>query len=58
MLDFEQLFHSYCNIMSGTYKGIGTWEGDQVGGEGACAVKGRLYHLLTLFVVANGVHVI
>ena len=26
-MDFEQPFHSNCNIMSGMYKGLGRWEG-------------------------------
>ena len=30
--DFEQLFHSYCKITNGTYKGMGSLEGCGMGG--------------------------
>ena len=34
-MDFEQLFHSDCNITDGTYKGVHGWEGGWgVAGEG------------------------
>ena len=29
LLDFEQLFHSDCNITDGMYKWVGRWEGDE-----------------------------
>ena len=41
MLDFEQIFHNHCNTMSGTYKGVGRWEGIWVdGGVGWAATDG------------------
>ena len=43
MLNFEQLFHSHCNITSGTYKEVGGWEGGRVGGGGGWAAGGGLY---------------
>ena len=32
VLEFEQLFHSNCNIISGMYKEVGRWEGVGEGG--------------------------
>ena len=37
--------HGYCNIRSGTYKGVDGQEGSGVGSEG-WAAGGRLYSLL------------
>ena len=39
LLDFEQLFHSDCNITNGTCKGVGECEGVSV-----CPVSGINSH--------------
>ena len=54
MLDFEQLFHSYCNIISGTYKGVCGWEGmGWVKGEGGQLKVGVTPSVITFTVALS-----
>ena len=49
MSDF---FHNHCNITDCTYKGMGGWEGDGVGGGGGWDAGGGLNLPIGLFGVA------